>query len=297
MPSILSTSPFVSLRPDAGCGRQQHSNGSTENELVHRQKASTNGVTNGDRPEANGSASESDDEFLRLSKPQQDVLLLKGPAQRYSLEQAQDVPDLKHDREILVQVLAIGLNPVDWKGPDYGKVRRNLLFPAPRLTGPGFGQPSYPWINGRDFAGIVVRESRKPSRIKTGDVVFGPSTDYRDVRKAAYQEYVVTTDCNVARVTPETTVKGGAALGVAFVAASVALGISFGLDFGYLKNTPSGPDLYEFVRQYQRQIPEDVKNECLSNLEPEERLSRGEWLAIWGGKSEPVSGCLLPCLQ
>ena len=66
------------------------------------------------------------------------------------------------------QVLAIGLNPVDWKGADYG-----------------FSQPSYPWVNGRDFAGIVVKGPKRPSRIHTGDVVFGPSTDYRDVRKAA----------------------------------------------------------------------------------------------------------------
>ena len=135
MPSILSTSPFVSLRPDTSCGRQQHSNGDAENDLVHRQKASTNGITNGDRSEANGSSLESNDEFLRLSKPQQDVLLLRGPAQRYSLEQAQDVPDLKDDREILVQVLAIGLNPVDWKGPDYGKLPSNGQILAARLTG------------------------------------------------------------------------------------------------------------------------------------------------------------------
>lgn len=68
----------------------------------------------------NGSNLKEDDFFLKLSKPQQDVLLLHGPGKRYSLETAQEVPELKHDREILVQVLAIGLNPVDWKGADYG---------------------------------------------------------------------------------------------------------------------------------------------------------------------------------
>lgn len=149
----------------------------------------------------------------------------------------------------------------------------------------GFGQPSYPWINGRDFAGIVVRAPKVDSRIKTGDVVFGPSTDYRDVRKAAYQEYVVTTDFNVARITPETTVKGGAAIGVAWVAATIGLGVCLGLDFGYLKNKPSGPDMFELVQEYESQIPGDVRSECIGIISDSDRPHRGEWLAIWGGKS------------
>lgn len=60
------------------------------------------------------------DEFIKLDRPQQDVLLLHGPRQKYSLEKARDIPELRSDREILIQVLAIGLNPVDWKGADYG---------------------------------------------------------------------------------------------------------------------------------------------------------------------------------
>ena len=34
-----------------------------------------------------------------------------------------------------------------------------------------FGLPSFPWVNGRDFAGIVVKTSEGTSRIKAGDVV------------------------------------------------------------------------------------------------------------------------------
>ena len=34
-----------------------------------------------------------------------------------------------------------------------------------------FGLPSFPWVNGRDFAGIVVKTSKGTSRIKAGDVV------------------------------------------------------------------------------------------------------------------------------
>jgi len=153
----------------------------------------------------------------------------------------------------------------------------------------GFGQPAYPWVNGRDFAGIVVRAPKTSSKIQVGDVVCGPSTDYRDVRKAAYQEYLVTNDFNVARIPAQTTVKNGAALGVAFVAAAIGLGVSLGLPFTGLKDTPGGPDLYKAVRSLDsNQIPSDIRSECLTSLSESERPQPGEWLAIWGGKSAAV---------
>lgn len=292
MPSLFNkSSPFVSLRPDQDCGRDKHkksappssfktyntqANGSATPNGDYRNgnRTAVSGYTNGySNGYTNGNASsqnpDHEDEFLRLSSPQQDVLLLHGPRQKYSLERAKDIPELRGDDEILVQVLAIGLNPVDWKGADYG-----------------FGQPSYPWVNGRDFAGIVVKSPRKPSRIQTGDVVFGPSTDYRDVRKAAYQEYVVTSDYNVARIPQGVDVKEGAALGVAFVAAAISLGISFGLDFSQLREAPSGPDFLDIVRRLDpRDVPEDVRDEVFGGISKSERPQPGEWIAIWGAGS------------
>ena len=63
----------------------------------------------------------------------QSVLLLNGARQQYSLVTDYAVPSILHDGEILVkvmclldqkhrrlltlQVVAIGLNPIDWKGP------------------------------------------------------------------------------------------------------------------------------------------------------------------------------------
>ena len=89
----------------------------------------------------------------------------------------------------------------------------------------------------------------------------------------------------MARLTADTTVKGGAAIGVAYVAASIALGVSFGLDFRFLRNTPAGPDLYGLVRDYKSDLPNDVKDECLNSILSNERATAGDWLAIWGGKS------------
>lgn len=45
-----------------------------------------------------------DDQFHRLAKPQQEILLLHGPGQRYRLEKAREIPELKSDQELLVQV-------------------------------------------------------------------------------------------------------------------------------------------------------------------------------------------------
>ena len=132
-----------------------------------------------------------DDPFQHRPKPQQNVLLLHGPGQKYSLHKTGQVPELRSEREILIkvhgkvltcgwnetgtdghQVVAIGLNPVDWKGP----YARTLAKYKWHHTYQGesdynFGIPSLPWVNGRDFAGIVVETDRSVTRVKPGDVV------------------------------------------------------------------------------------------------------------------------------
>ena len=75
---------------------------------------------------------EGQDAFQHLPNPQQEVLLLHGPRQKYSLQTTGQIPELRAEREILIQVceqskhrsnilttqvVAIGLNPVDWKAP------------------------------------------------------------------------------------------------------------------------------------------------------------------------------------
>ena len=119
--------------------------------------------------------------------------------------------------------------------------------------------------------------------------IFGPSTDYRDLRKAAYQEYLVTTDFNVARLPVELPVNTGAALGVAFVAALLALGISLGFNYTSIAGAPKGPDLLGIIRKMNRhELPEDVREECFEGIEDAERPQKGDWFAIWGGKLPAV---------
>lgn len=131
-----------------------------------------------------------------------------------------------------------------------------------------------------------------PSPQSRGFANLGPkviciSTDYRDLRKAAYQEYVVSSSFNTVRIPPSVPLRSAATLGVAFVAAALALGICMGVDFSH---TADGPDLLELVQKYHPssggyQLPEDIRAECLEGLAPGERALPGDWVAIWGGSS------------
>ncbi|RWA05848.1 hypothetical protein EKO27_g9251 [Xylaria grammica] len=106
------------------------------------------------------------------------------------------------------------------------------------------------------------------------------STDYRDLRKAAFQEYVVASDFNVVKLPPTVTPHTGASLGVAFVAAALSLGVCMGLSF---QNIADGPDLLKLVRTLGRNLlSEDIQSECFDTLDITERAGPGDWIAIWG---------------
>lgn len=148
-----------------------------------------------------------------------------------------------------------------------------------------FGIPSLPWINGRDLAGLVLQVPKESSRLRVGDIVVVPSTDYRDIRKAAFQEYAITTDFNAARIPSSTSIHASASVGVAFVASALALGVSFGLDFSLLTQSP-GPNLVQIIKQLDKHsIPSDIQDECFTASSETERPQRGDWIAIWGGKT------------
>jgi NADPH:quinone reductase-like Zn-dependent oxidoreductase len=200
-------------------------------------------------------------------KPIQKALLLKRAREQYTLVDDHEIPSLLNKDEVLIKIQAIGLNPVDWKGPAYN-----------------FGIPSFPWINGRDLAGVVVKADQS-ARLRIGDIVLVPSTDYRDIRKAAFQEYAVATHYNAARIPRGKPIHAASSLGVAFVASALALGISLGLDFSQIAAC-RGPNLVDIIRQVDEEhIPADIKDECYSGLNDVERLKPGQWIAIWGAST------------
>jgi NADPH:quinone reductase-like Zn-dependent oxidoreductase len=126
------------------------------------------------------------------------------------------------------------------------------------------------------------------SRLRVGDIVLVPSTDYRDIRKAAFQEYAVATHFNAARIPRAGNIHTCASLGVAFVAAALALGVSFGLNFGRIRKCP-GPDLPGALMQIDRMdFPTDITDECFRSSSKAERITPGDWLVIWGGELSPA---------
>ncbi|OAA53356.1 Alcohol dehydrogenase superfamily, zinc-type [Cordyceps fumosorosea ARSEF 2679] len=201
----------------------------------------------------------------------QSALLLKAPREKYTLVNDFPIPTLQDAEEILVQTEVIGLNPIDWKSPDFN-----------------FGIPHLPFLPGRELVGIVT-QSHAAARFRRGDRIIAISTDYRDGRKAAYQEFVVALSYNAVRLPPQMSSADGAALGVAFVTAALALGSCFGLSFS---DSHGGPDLRSVIRRVGGdRIPEDVRHEALHSIEDHERALDGDWIAIWGGSA--TSACLL----
>lgn len=113
----------------------------------------------------------------------------------------------------------------------------------------------------------------------------GISTDYRDSRKSAYQEYSVVSDYNACRLPPHVSTIAAAPLGVAFVAAALALGICLGIDFS-AGDKIKGPNMKQIVESIDpKKWPEDVRDECASGIPKEDRPVAGDWIAIWGGKN------------
>jgi NADPH:quinone reductase-like Zn-dependent oxidoreductase len=119
--------------------------------------------------------------------------------------------------------------------------------------------------------------------------VMAVSTDYRDSRKGAYQEYAIVLEHNACRLPSILTPTRAAPLGVAYVAAAISLGLCLGVDFSRVEGKARGPDLLKTVRRLDPgTFPKDIKSECLEGIDLDERPNKGDWIVIWGGKA-PVA--------
>ncbi|KAH3683272.1 hypothetical protein WICPIJ_005741 [Wickerhamomyces pijperi] len=116
-----------------------------------------------------------------------------------------DIPELK-DHEVLVENKFVGLNPIDWKGLKYK-----------------FGVYSFPWIQGRESAGVVSKVGSKVKGFKEGEEVFIASTAYRDIRTSTFQRYTVVDSELLWKLPTNITLEQGSALGVGLVTASSVL--------------------------------------------------------------------------
>jgi hypothetical protein len=87
--------------------------------LVHRWSESDTKVEEISPKEQSNSTSEKTQDSTNndFTVTHQVVLLLHGPKQKYEYTREQPIPELEKDREMLVAVHTVGLNPIDWKAP------------------------------------------------------------------------------------------------------------------------------------------------------------------------------------
>ncbi|KAF2762260.1 GroES-like protein [Pseudovirgaria hyperparasitica] len=206
----------------------------------------------------------------------QHQLLLHKKAQPFELHRAGDVPVAKPG-EVLIEIQAVGLNPIDWKSALYG-----------------FAIPAFPCISGREFAGTVVYANGKnDSGIVVGDRVLSIATDYRDFRKSAFQQYAVSTAFNAVKIPRHVDLAHTTSLGVAFVAAALALGVCLGVNF-------AGPVterslLKTAQNQDPETLPKDVRDEVLNAISPSHTPYAGDWILIYGASSITGQICIQLC--
>ncbi|GAA5849016.1 hypothetical protein JCM3766R1_005427 [Sporobolomyces carnicolor] len=179
----------------------------------------------------------------------QSCLLVHGPRQKYQLSSI-PVPEIHSDDEVLVRIEAIGLNPVDWKGPAYN-----------------FALPVLPALNGRDLAGTIVYVGPRVDRFKVGDRVFAVSTNYRDYRTSSFQQYAIASSHCLGLVPSNVTVEQSAALGVGVSTAAIALSSTLGIEIRGFASARLGIG---------------SEGELDPSTLPSPPAQRGEWILIWG---------------
>ncbi|KAG7660508.1 uncharacterized protein J8A68_005927 [[Candida] subhashii] len=150
---------------------------------------------------------------VSFMKKSQSVLSVTDFKEPLKLQTEYPIPELLHPHEILVHNKAIGLNPVDWKGKKYG-----------------FGIYHFPWINGRESSGTVVKLGEQVTDVKIGDDVIVSSTSYRDTRTSTFQQYTAIDSRLVWKLPKEFSYEDGATIGVGLVTAGVILFNSFGFE-------------------------------------------------------------------
>lgn len=118
-----------------------------------------------------------------------------------------------------------------------------------------------------------------------GFQVLAVSTDYRDFRKAAFQEFAIVCCYNAIRIPSHVDPFRIASTGVAFVAAGLALGVCLGISFTKGKNQRVF-NLLEIAQKYPEDIPDDIAPEIFQGISPGSRPHAGEWVLIYGGTTK-----------
>src|SRR5579875_84246 len=126
------------------------------------------------------------------------------------LQYAEIERPLPQSGEVLVQVHAAGVNPVDWGSRSY---------PLPTTTGSPLA--SFPYILGWDLAGTLVATATGVTRFSPGDAVYGMPRFPGEAK--AYSEYTAVPASDIARKPTNLSWEQAAALPMAALTAWQAL--------------------------------------------------------------------------
>lgn len=147
-----------------------------------------------------------------------------------------DVEELRYEEieqplpkagEVLVQVRAAGINPVDWGARSY---------PMPSTT--GAAGVSLPYILGWDLAGDVVALGEGVTQYAIGEAVYGMPRFPREAK--AYSEYTAVPSSDLARKPEQLTYQQAAAIPMSALTAWQALFDTAGLQAGQTVFIPGG---------------------------------------------------------
>lgn len=118
--------------------------------------------------------------------------------------------------------------------------------------------------------------------------VLAVSTDYRDFRKSAFQEFAIVCCYNAIRIPHSVNPFRVASIGVAYVAAGLALGACLGTSFPRPRNKRPF-NLLDVSQRYLEDVPDDIAPQIIQGLQPGSRASPGEWLLVYGGMRGTLS--------
>lgn len=113
--------------------------------------------------------------------------------------------------------------------------------------------------------------------------VLAVSTDYRDYRKAAFQEFATVCCYNAIRIPRQVDSFRVASIGVAYVAASLALGACLGITFPKDRGHRQQFNLLDIANKHPEDIPDDIADEVFRGISPGSRPVPGEWVLVYGG--------------
>lgn len=175
----------------------------------------------------------------------------------------EEFPEMAHEKEVVIRNMATGLNPIDFKSVDYN-----------------FCLPEFPWITGREMAGVVEEMGEGVEGLRVGDRVwtseFSPAppfsilpverrvliqntgTYYRDRRAGCFQTFVTVPAHTVLPMPSNLSYNQAACLGVAGLTAAMSL-------WCWLE------------------VPMSSTSDPEKTIETEG--GEGEWLLIWGGSA------------